>query len=321
MVLTKHIERVAIVGANGNLGKHFTEELLKTGKHTITVLTRPGGKGKLPVGIKVAEVDYNDEASLVSALTGQQFLIITLSFMAPSDTHSKIVKAAAKASVPYIMPNVFGYNVLNESIRKDAPGGDAELRHILEVKGLGASYVTMACGSWFEWSVALCEESFGFDFANKKVTFYDDGKTITNISTWRHCGRALAALLSLPEDGASPALSQWKDKPLHIYSFAISQRDILDSINRVRGTTDADWVIGYENTAERYKKGMEEFKAGDIKGFTKALYARIFFPGRGYNLDDKTLLANDVLGLPKEDLDEATKRALEMVESGWNPFA
>ena len=31
--------------------------------------------------------------------------------------------------------------------------------------------------------------------------------------------------------------------------------------------------------------------------------------------------ANDALGLPHEDLDEATKRTVEMVESGWKPFA
>jgi len=28
-----------------------------------------------------------------------------------------------------------------------------------------------------------------------------------------------------------------------------------------------------------------------------------------------------VLGLKREDLDECTKRTVEMVESGWNPFA
>lgn len=31
-------------------------------------------------------------------------------------------------------------------------------------------------------------------------------------------------------------------------------------------------------------------------------------------------MQNDILGLPKEDLDEATKRTVDMVESGWDPL-
>jgi len=41
----------------------------------------------------------------VETLRGQQVLIITISVAAPSDTISKLVRAAAKAGVPYILPN------------------------------------------------------------------------------------------------------------------------------------------------------------------------------------------------------------------------
>jgi len=322
MAQPNHIEKVAIVGASGHLGKHFTEELLKTGRHTVTAVTRSGGKSTLPAGVKVAQVNYDDDGqSLVSALQGQQFLVITLSVTAPPDTHSKIVKAAVKAGVPYIMPNVYGFDIFNEALRNGSVSGASIFESCMELESLGASYIAMVCGFWYEWSLALGEQSFGFDILNKKVTFYDDGKTRMNVSTWRQCGRALAALLSLPEDGASPALSQWKNKPLYFDSFTVCQRDILDSIHRIAGTTDGDWEISYEPSAERHKDGLNEMQKGIRTGFAKALYARVFFPGGGGNFESSRGLANDLLGLPKEHLDEATKRALEMAESGWNPFA
>ena len=270
----------------------------------------------------MAQVNYDDDGqSLVSALQGQQFLVITLSVRAPPETHSKLVKAAAKAGVPYIMPNVYGSDIQNKSLREEDLYGATSLQRCADIESSGASYIAMVCGFWYEWSLALGEPCFGFDIKNKKVTFFDDGKTPVNATTWRQCGRALAALLSLPESGTSPAMSQWNNKPFYISSFRVSQRDMLDSIHRVTGTTDKDWEITHEPTAQRYKKGIDEMKEGVMTGFAKAMYSRVFFPNGDGDFESSRGLANDLVGLPKEDLDEATRRTVEMVEKNWSPFA
>lgn len=165
------------------------------------------------------------------------------------------------------------------------------------------------------------EQWYGFNIKDRKVTFFDDGETKINTSTWIQCGTALAALLSLPVDGASPSLSDFKNKPFYISSFLISQRDMLDSLNRVLGTTDSDWDIKYEASAKRVQDGQAEFAAGDRAGFAKMMYSRVFFPNGGGNFEATQTLANGVLGLPKEDLDEATARSVAMVESGWTPWS
>ena len=270
--------------------------------------------------MKTVTVNYDDEESLISALRGQQFLVLTLSVHAPPDTHSKIVQAAVKAGVPYIMPNSYGFDIFHEGIRNDIPRIPEQLEHVLEIEKLGASYVNMVCGHWYEWSLIAFKEGFGFDFQNKQVTFYDEGKTKCDISTWRQCGRALAALLSLPEEGVSPALADWKNKGLYISSFKISQRDMLDSIHRVTGSTDADWKIDYEPAEKRYKDGWKEMEQGSRMGFAKLMYARAFYPNGGAEFESTRGLANEALGLAKEDLDEATKRALDMLASGWRPW-
>jgi len=242
------------------------------------------------------------------------------------NTHSILVKAAVKAGIPYIMPNSYGFDYTSKSLRDDTLQAHHAIEYCKEIESLGSSYIAMVCGFWYEWSLALGPQWFGFDIKNRKVTFYDDGKTRISVSTWKQCGRALAGLLNfkeLPDDenDKSPNVSQWKNKPLYISSWKMSQRDMLDSLHRVLGTQDKDWQIDFEPSNVRYQNGLAEMKAGDFKGFAKAMYARVFYPNGGGDFESTRGLDNVVLGLPKEDLDEATKRALEMVNSNWNPFA
>jgi hypothetical protein len=144
------------------------------------------------------------------------------------------------------------------------------------------------------------------------VTFYDDGRRKINTSTWEKCGEAVASLLSLPIHSSSsqPSLSTYKNQPVYISSFLISQRDILDSLHRVLGTTDSDWKITYEPVEKRLKEGQEEFQQGNFLGFAKALYASVFASDKA----DYEAVDNGRLGLTRERLDEATGRAVRMAE-------
>jgi hypothetical protein len=186
----------------------------------------------------------------------------------------------------------------------------------------GVSFVALCCGFWYEFSLALGEPWYGFDIKKRSVTFYGDGKVKINTTTWEQCGRALAALLQLPvkKEGAGPAVEDWKDKGLYISSFLISQRDMLDSLHRVLGTTDEDWTISHQDVEERQRIGMEEMRAGDRTGFAKAMYAKVFFPDSGADYETGHELDNGLLGLPKEDLDEATRLAVQMAEDGVRQY-
>ncbi|KAJ5812398.1 hypothetical protein N7474_008699 [Penicillium riverlandense] len=318
---TKHIEKVAIIGATGRIGGAFAEALAKTGKHTVTALTREDSKGKVPDNVKVIKVNYEDETSIIKALEGQQFLAITLSVRAPEDLHKRITTAAGKAGVPYIMPNTYGYPIQPENIEGDAYG-KVVMGRVNDTKNGVSSFVAMECGFWYEWSLATGEQWFGFTIKDRKVTFFDDGKRTITVSTWDQCGRALAALLSLPESGASPSVADFKNDRCCIYSFRVSQRDMLDSLHRVLGTTDADWEITFEPVDKRIKDGAEELANGNFTGFAKMLYGKVFLSTNEVSdFAGTRSTANEALGLPKEDLDEATKRTVDMVESGWNPFA
>ena len=323
--------------ASGSVGKFITESLLATGKHTVTAVTRgektsaPGAEVPnvdyaktyaMPSGVNVAKVDYSDPSTLVAALRGQDVLIITMAVTAPPDTQFKLIAAAAKAEVPWVLPNEWGPDTQNETLNTDCYGeqGNRFADTFRKIKSLGvSSWIAIVCNFWYEFSVKNGPEFFGFDPKNRKAIFVDDGKTKINTTTWPLCGQAVANLLSLkilPEDenDYSPHLSQFRNNYVYISSFLISQSDILESIQRVTGTTSEDWTIEYQNHKERYESGMKWMKEGSRLGFARMLYTRNFYPNGDGNYEEKTGLANKVLGLPKEDLDEATKRAIALFE-------
>jgi hypothetical protein len=307
--------------ATGRIGGSFAQSLVQTGKHTVTALTRHDSQAKLPDGVQAIRVNYDDEASLIKALEGQQFLIITLSVRAPPDLHGRITAAAGKAGVPYIMPNAYGNPVNPDGIKEYDVYSSSTLERINDVHNAGSSSIYLPCGFWYEWSLACGEPWFGFTIKDRKVTFFDDGKRILSVSTWNQCGRAIAGLLSLPEAGETPSLAQFKNDKVLINSFRVSQRDMLDSLHRVLGTTDDDWEISYETSEKRIADGAAELAQGIFSGFAKMLYGGAFLPANQESDFAGTMeLANGILGLPKEDLDEATRRVVDMIQDNWNPF-
>ncbi|KAK1984555.1 hypothetical protein LZ30DRAFT_585985 [Colletotrichum cereale] len=320
------IEKVAIVGAAGTLGKFVTHELLKGGKHTVTAITRHDSDSKLPEGVVAAKVNYNDESSIVEALKGQQYLIITMKSTASQDIQLTLVRAAAKAGVSYVMPNAWGPDPKNSSLMADTLLGTAFDGAVKEIERLGVSeWIIMSCGFWYEHSLAGSGDRFGLDIKNKSVTFFDGGNVKVNTSTWALCGRGLAAFLSLkrlPDDekDASPAIQNWANDVFYVSSFLVSQRDMFESIKRVTETVDSDWDVKFENSEERWKGGHKLLRSGDRTGFSRLMYARIFFPSNDGDVESVHGLANEALALPNEYLDNASREALRLLLSGVLDF-
>jgi hypothetical protein len=293
--------------------------LLKTGKHTITAISRADGTSKIPEGVQVKKVDYDNQSSIVEALRGQDALIITMGVMAPKDQQSKLIEAAAEAKVPWVFPNQWGIDTENESLGADTFMGGSHKKAYELIKELGqSSYISVTCGFWYEWSLAI-PVSFGFDFKNRAVTLYDEGETLMSISTWPQVGRGLASILSLKvhregENDTSPCLDDFKNGQIYFNSFTVSQKDMMESVLRVTKTSIDDWKVTKEPVKSRYAAGVAEMQKGDRHGFAKLLYARAFYPNGGGNFEKTRGLQNDVLGLPKEDIDEYTKLGIKRQE-------
>lgn len=305
------------------MGKFIAEAILAAGKHTLTAITRADSTTPLPSGVRVARVDYADRASLISALQGQDALIITMGNRAPPDQQTKLIEAAAEAGVRWILPNEYGYDIADPGLHKDIANlGDAHAEYRRQIEALGkSSWISVVCGFWYEFSLGGGAERYGFDFGKKTVAFFDDGNTKIDTSTWPQVGRGVAQLLGLKvlkedESDEGACLEDFKDKFLYFSSFCVSQREMLESVLRVTGTKAGDWKITNEGSVERYKKGIEMMQQGDMVGFAQMMYTRVFYQDGSGNFTKSRGLANDVLGLPKEDMDEYTAKAFEFSKKG-----
>ncbi|EGX95251.1 oxidoreductase CipA, putative [Cordyceps militaris CM01] len=309
------VSKVAIIGAGGNVGKYMTQALLQTGKHTVTALTRIGSTSTLPEGVIKAPVDYADEESLVSALRGQQFLIVSMAVSGGAEAEAIVMSAAGKAGVPWVMPTCYGTDIENAALMAENLTGPLVFANIAAAEKNGLSWTTMNCSFWYEFSL-MSHNCYGIDITKRSATLFGDGDVPICTSTWLQCGRAAAAFLSLkvlPEDehDRDVTMAQWRNKPLFIKSFVASQRDMLDSVHRVLGTTDADWAVERVDAQARYDAGRTLLGGPEgYKGFSHCLYTRTFFKDGGGDFSAKVV--NKELGLPQEDMEEATKRAVDM---------
>ncbi|KAJ7574645.1 hypothetical protein C8J56DRAFT_872053 [Mycena floridula] len=317
-----YIEKVAIVGAGGQVGKFIVDELLKTGKHHVTAITRADSTSKLPTGVEVKKVNYEDTSSLVAALQGQEALIITMGITAPPEQITKLVEAAAAANVPWVLPNEYGTDPTETKLKTESLVGIAKAAQRERIEKLGkSSWIAVTCSFWYEFSLGNGPALYGFDFKNKTVTFFDEGTQKINHSTWPQTGLAVARLLSLkvlPADASdkSTTLSQFRNKPLYVSSFLLSQKDMLESILRVTGDKATDWKVNKQASDARFREGQELMKKGEMmEGFGKMLYSRTFFPDGCGDYETRHGLHNEVLGLPKEDLDEFTRIGIKRAES------
>lgn len=262
------------------------------------------------------EIDYDNPTSIVDAVKGQDALVITLGGLAPKDVQDKLIEAAIEAGVSFVLPNEWSPDTANESLVKDVfPfASKPQIRNKIASEGKGkTSYIAMTTGFWYEWSLAI-SSAYGFDFANQSVTFFDNGETVTNTSTWPQVGRAVAALLSLPieaEGDDNKCLSRFKNQQVYISSFAITQKDMFESVLRVTGTKSDEWTIKSEPSHERYAAGLEEMKRGERVGFAKMMYTRVFYKDDSGNFGKTKGTLNKLLDLPEENIDEFTAVAIK----------
>lgn len=314
------IRNIALVGAGGRSGRSFASALLATNRFSLTALTRVGSTSTIDPRIRSVPVDYDSPASLTAALRGHDALIITLNARTVKTEQPKLISAATAAGIPWILPNEFGFDPHDTALGDEAFIEPAKRAARAQIERGGSSWLALINGFWYEYSLACGPNAFGFDFANKTVTFVGDGSERQNTTTIPQMGEAVARLFSLkvlPDDEADegPALARWRNGFVFVSSFVLSQREMLESVLRVTGDKREEWTVRSEGAKERYEAAVADLKMGKMEAFQRAIYTRVMYPGCG-EFGKRNELANEVLGLEKLDLDQWTAKAVEMAKQG-----
>lgn len=294
------IKNVILIGAGGNLGPSVLAALESSpAKFNISVLSRASSTGTFPSHVTVKKTDYSHD-SLVSALKGQDAVVSTIGGAAIDD-QKKIVDAAIEAGVKRFIPSEYGCNTGDpktlELVTVLVPKkGVVDYLKTKESKDF--SWTSIVNGPFFEWGLKI--GFLGYDLKSHTATIFDDGNrpfSTTNRST---IGRAVASVLT--------HTSQTANKLLYIDSVTTTQNEILASFEKATGKK---WEVKKTTSEEVGKAGTEKVKKGDFSGFGDLILAATY--GKQYASDFKSGpgLSNDLLELPKENLDDIVKAVVE----------
>ncbi|KAJ6439298.1 NAD(P)-binding domain-containingprotein [Purpureocillium lavendulum] len=302
--------KIAITGASGQVGKPTVDALLAQGVHTITAIQRPGATSTFPAGVIVKKGDLEDEAFLADALKGQDALVLMPPLAQIISLQEPAVRAAAKVGLPYVFPSEFGPDPFAGKLTEENGLLIAKkrIRDLIEKLGV-SSWVSIAVGPWLDGGLA--PGLWGIDPKARKATIWKGADAKANTASIAHTGEAVAAVLSLPEAD----LAKYKNKAAYTPSFLLSQREILEAVQRATGTTDKDWDITTRDVDEVAKEYEEKIAQGDgVAPFTK-FFVTHFMEGHGgdfqHKVDEQELRKLEQLGLGKESVEQVIKDALQ----------
>ncbi|KIW18642.1 hypothetical protein PV08_02931 [Exophiala spinifera] len=352
-----HISKVALVGATGTLGSHVLSGLLDQPfpQFQITLITRPGSitSSKHPdltsnprITIKVGS--YEDHAFLVSALTGQDALVVTLGFNVCHTLQPLIFRVACEVKVPYILPCEFGSDTTNPRLVSAIPGQISKVnaRRLIEDLGTApdgtrtSSWIGICTNAWLDWN--LPGGWMEIDIKNRTATLLDgqgkDKDVKAYFSTIRMSALTAAKVLSLPlkaddkSSGSSPSsfstttttttqrtLPSFANKMVYAACFRLSQADIICAVQRATRTTDTDWQISHVGLTRYLDSAAEKVKAGNRLGIMDLLHGNLFVKGVADafypdGAEEEAELNNTLLGLDEcEDLGDVMAKIVKQV--------
>ncbi|KAK2020914.1 NAD(P)-binding protein [Colletotrichum zoysiae] len=292
--------KIAIFGASGNIGGLILNALREKKIHTITAFSRATSSATFPSDVVVKKGDYADEGFLVSALQGQDVIVLALGFDAFPTLQVPIIRAAAKAGVKWVLPTEFASDVVRNKIRENNYFGDVRQSVRDAVEEQGMAWIAVVTNPWFDYS--LERDMWGFNIKGRTARLFDGGSTKFVTTTIGNAGKGTAGVLSLPD----AQLEAYRNKPAYLASFTITQRQIFESLLRATGTQEKDWKVTVEDSDAVLAEAGEKAKQGDIVAIMLALYVKHMREGWG---GDYSAKIGDLskLGIAEENLDEVVK--------------
>jgi uncharacterized protein YbjT (DUF2867 family) len=293
---------IIIAGGSGKIGSKILAAIHSTGLHKVSVISRPDSTAEFPSGVAVLRGLYTDEAFLATALDKQDVLIVTLAKpMLPLQLD--LIRAAAKAGVPYILPSEFGTDTSKPEILPELPFLEPKMAARKAIDDLGvSSWIAIINSNLINFS--LRHKEWFIDIPNRKAAIWDDGNTKSPFSTLSFVGNCVARLLSLPES----ELARHKNQFVKMCTFYISQRDIIASAARVTGTKFEEWKIEHSKLNDALVAKKREFADGNFRAAEPILHMQAFnLPA----LDFHSVVNYEMLGVQPESLDDAMKELVK----------
>lgn len=298
------IKNVALLGADGKLGIVVLQKLLDEG-FNVTVLKRQSSTSSdnYPVSKSVPVSRIPDDLALealTKVLHGKDALVVTIKG-SQTDVQKKLADACVAANVKRFIPADFGSCDSSSPLTQELVPlykQKTELReYLMQLARANASFswTSIVCGHFFDYSLDFLH----IFLQDRRADIIDDGeKKRASISTLARVGEATARILQHTEQTAN--------QMLYVQSFCVSQTEIVRAFEKAIG--GGEWRVT-KHDGEEYKNA-EKAKAED--GDADAVENLVWYLGAvDADWTTREAFAMNMLGLKDEDLDEATREAVQ----------
>lgn len=250
--------------------------------------------------MKVVKTDSTPE--LLSATFKGQDAIVSFVGFHGSALEKMLIDAAVSAGVKRYIPSQFGIDPTQEALSQVMPPFFQEkvgiVDYLISKESSGLTWTSINTALFTDW--ALKNGFLGVDIANKKVTLMDGGEVLFSGASLSTIANGVAAVLG------AESYEKTKNQTINIFSYTVSQKDVLASIERVGGEK---WETSRSSSEVVKQEGEKLWEKGQMEG-AYAVSTVIFF-GKAIGLGKLTKRSwNDDLGLAKETLDDTVKSVL-----------
>ncbi|KAI0868876.1 NmrA-like family protein [Hypoxylon argillaceum] len=265
---------VLLIGATGSIGSVVLEAFQRDATFNLTILQRASSKSRLPNHLKIITItDSYPIEELTAAFRGQDVIINCMT------TLSRYVFSE------------YGLN----NMRLDAQA----LNSVFENKGK-IEWMSISCGMWLKW--AMSYDFLGMHVREQRFVFWDDGTGYFSCTTEENTAAGFLQALKV--------LEETKNMNVLLSDFAITQKQLLDAIERIQGVTYKTETVSSEQLIEEKQAAVRQ---GDGLA-TMALIETGFVTGKfGGHLEKEGVILNQKLGLPERTIDEVVTNALKSV--------
>ena len=140
----------------------------------------------------------------------------------------------------------------------------------------------------------------GYNLKEREATIFNHGNVKWSTTTLTTIGLAVKNAMLVPEKTAN--------KYMFIDSFTVSQNQVLASLEKVTGEK---WEAKHVDAEEEKKKGLEKMSKGDFSGAVSLLQYINCVDGHGADYLRYEESADQLLSLPKQNLDDAVTEVLK----------
>jgi hypothetical protein len=169
------------------------------------------------------------------------------------------------------------------------------------------TWTSICCGSWLDWALdpAKSGNFLGIDVKARKATVYDSGNARFAVTTSGNTGLAVARALKYADQTAN--------RQVFLADFVTTTREIVAALEKQTGER---FEIEEKASGPEFKAWKEKYDAGDFNA-AFPLLAMTFGADIdvGYDYEKEQEVWNSKLGLPKVDLDEVVKEAVDLAKA------